>query len=565
MRPPFQAPQPKLNKALISRLTILLTQAVECQNKGDNESAKNLYQQVVKLQPGNFECWHLLGIFEYQNQNYDEALKLFKKVVTINSRFAPVYSNIGLVLQDLKRHEEAVTSYDKAIELDPTLYAAYNNRGNALKDLGNLDQALVSYLKALVYLPSYPEALYNLAEIFKLMHRWSESLDYYNRAIYAHPSYAEAYNNRGLLLQSLNRVDEAIESFDQTIQIWPDYAPAHSNKSLALLLKGNYRQGWEEHEWRWRMKEFTSAQRNFQQPQWVGQGLLGAGNDVYSFSNSIPKDPNEVWVSSVKSSNDLQSKTILIHCEQGIGDTLQFCRYVPFVLKAGAQVLFEVQEPVFSLMKQIVPDHCLIKQGGAIPPFDYHCPLISLPYALRDTVGDIPVKQSYLRSELKYTEKWSDKLGKKSKPRIGFVWSGNVYHHNDFFRSISLEILLPYLLTLSQYFQCIGLQKELREGDQDILRKVPDWIDVSESIESFEDTAALCDLVDVIITVDTSVAHLAGAMGRPTLLMLPFAPDWRWLMDRADSPWYPSVKLYRQAAISDWKSVLDPIVQELTH
>ncbi len=533
MRPPFQAPQPKLNKVLVARLTQLLTKAMEAQNQGDNHKAKELYQQVVKIQPANFECWHILGVFEYQIKNYDEALKIFTKVISIQPRFAPAHSNLGLVLQDLKRYKEAIASYDKSLELDASLYAAYNNRGNAFKDLGIFDKALESYSMALIYLPDYAEAIYNLAEIYKCLHRFDDSLKYYDRAIHTRPNYAEAHNNRGLMLQFLNRVDEAIQSFDRTLQIWPDYAPAHSNKSLALLLQGNYSEGFEEHEWRWRMKEFTSAQRHFHQPQWDG---------------SIAQ---------------LEGKTILIHCEQGLGDTLQFCRYVPFVLETGARVLFEVQASVYGLMKQIINPECLIKQGDQIPDFDLHCPLISIVHCLRSSVARIPSRQSYLTAEEATRNKWSSVLGQRVKPRIGYVWSGNVHHHNDFFRSIPLQTFLPYLISLSQDFDCICLQKEFRTGELELLAQVPGWRDFSVGIVDFEDTAALCELVDLVITVDTSVAHLAAALGRPTWVMLPFAPDWRWLLERDDSPWYPSVKLYRQKSISNWNSVLDPLTLDI--
>ena len=546
MRPPFQVQQPKLNKALITRLTQLLTQAVECQNKGENTKAKELYGEVVKLQPSNFECWHILGIFEYQSKNFDEALKRFKKVISINPRFAPAHSNMGLVLQDLKHLESSVASYDKAIEIDPTLFAAHNNRGNALKDLGLLQEALRSYQRALIYAPDYAEALYNLAETFKALHQWEVSLTHYNRAVHARTTYAEAFNNRGLMLQFLNRVDEAIESFDQTLAIWPNYAPAHSNKSLALLLKGEYELGWAEHEWRWRMDEFTSAKRNFPQPQWVGQDLNGAANTALGGS-----------------SQSLLGKTILVHCEQGLGDTLQFCRYLPFLAQTGARILFEVQPALYSLLTQIAPKDALIRQGDPLPDFDFHCPLISLPYALSNSLSGIPSKGSYLVANSRKIEEWTHKLGKKNKPRIGYIWSGNVHHHNDEFRSLPIKDLIPYLEALSHNFEWTCLQKEFRAGEREQLSQIPGWIDLSEFIRDFEDTAALCSLMDLVITVDTSVAHLAGALGRPTWLMLPFAPDWRWLMNRSDSPWYPSLKLFRQTAISDWKSVLDPIAQNL--
>ena len=547
MRPPFQIQQQKLSKGIISQLTQLLTQAVEYQNSGENEKAKACYLQVVKIQPLNFDCWHILGIFEYQNKNLEAALTLFKKVIALNPRFAAARSNLGLVLQDLKRYDEAIDSYEKAIDLDPNLYAAYNNCGNAFKDLGKFEKAFESYANAVVLLPDYAEALYNLAETCKFLKRWEESLIYYERAIYSRPNYAEAHNNRGLMLQFLNRIDEAILSFDKTLEIWPEYAPAHSNKSLALLLKGNYRLGWEEHEWRWRMKEFTSEQRNFSQPQWTGQFITNMHSDL------IGRDFCE----------SLNSRTIFIHCEQGIGDTLQFCRYIPIVLATGNRVFFEVQASVYSLMKHIIGAKFLIRQGETLPEFDFHCPLISLPFALRNVLNEIPATESYLKADQARKEKWIFKLGERTRPRVGCVWSGNVFHHNDAFRSIPLATLLPYLMEMSDKVDWVCLQKEFREGEQELLRQVPGLIDNSLDIEDFEDTAALCELVDLVVTVDTSVAHLSGALGRPTWLMLPYSPDWRWLMERADSPWYPSMKLYRQNQILNWDSVLETITKDL--
>jgi len=536
MRPPFQPQSPKLNKALISRLTQLLTQAVDAQNKGLIQEAKSYYQQVVKLQPGNFECWHVLGIFEYQNKNYAESQRLFRKVISLQPRYAPAHCNLGLVLQDMGDVAGSILCYDQAIGLDPTLAAAYNNKGNSLKVLGNAPQALANFLSAVCFVPDYPEALYNAAEVYKSLDLWDLSLEYYNRAIQARIDYSEAFNNRGLLLQFLNRVDEAIESFNKCIEIFPSYAPAHSNKSLALLLKGDFEQGWREHEWRWKMAEFTSKQRNFTQPQWTGQHGLDGG---------------------------LSGKKILIHCEQGIGDTLQFCRYLPFVFKTGAEVFVEVQDSLYSLMTQIVSPSHLIRQGEPLPEFDFHCPMISLPYAVFEFHPEIPAYEHYLKPSESTKMRWSHRLGIQRKKRIGWVWSGNQFHHNDAYRSLPLQTLKPFIKLLENEFEQFSLQKDLRPGEQEILNDTPGMLTLSQSIEDFEDTAALCALMDIVITVDTSVAHLSGSLGRPTWLMLPFAPDWRWMLNRSDSPWYPSFKLFRQKAISDWPSVLRCVCAEL--
>ena len=536
MRPPFQPQPQKLNKALIIRLTQLLTQAVDAQNKGQMQEAKSLYQQVVKLQPANFECWHILGIFEYQNKNYAESQKLFRKVLSINPRYAPAHCNLGLVLQDMGDLAGSILCYDKALSLDPALAAAHNNKGNSLKVMGDLAHALTHFLNAVCYLPDYPQALYNAAEVYKSLEMWDLSLAFYNRAIQARVDYFEAYNNRGLLLQFLNRVEEAIDSFNKSIELQPGYAPAHTNKSLALLLKGDFEEGWREHEWRWRMVEFTSAQRNFTKPQWTGQ---------FGFSGG------------------LKGKKILVHCEQGIGDTLQFCRYLPLVHKTGAEVFVEVQDSLYSLIAQLVSPDYLIRQGDPLPEFDFHCPMISLPFAVFAFHPEIPAHEHYLKPNDAIKMVWSQRLGNQRKKRIGWVWSGNQFHHNDGHRSLPLQTLKPFIELLDNDFEQFSLQKDLRQGESEILNDLPCMLNLSESIASFEDTAALCALMDIVITVDTSVAHLSGSLGRPTWLLLAFAPDWRWMLDRDDSPWYPSFKLFRQKAISDWASVLSSLCAEL--
>lgn len=564
MQPPFKVNNNKpsqVSKNLIARLTQLLNQAVQFQAQGEYSKARSLFQQVVKLQPTNYECWHIWGIFEFQICNFEEAFKIFKKVIALNSKFPAVYSNFGLVLQELKDFEKALLSYDQAISLDPYLYAARNNRGNVLKELGRVQEALKSYELALTCSPEYPEGLYNVAESYKALHNWNASLLYYNRAISAKVDYFEAHNNRGLMLQFLNKIDEAIESFDQAISINPSYAPAHSNKSLALLLKGDFQKGWEEHEWRWKMEEFTAEHRNFINPRWLGEGLGSTFNTI-----------------------TLSGKSILIHCEQGLGDTLQFCRYVPLVLKTGANVIFEVQEALFNFLYQqpifkSFPLLQLVRQGDLLPLVDYQCPLISLPFALKELLQEIPVFDRYLVADDLLVEKWINQINsqlsvelnlelqnipsKHKKLKIGWVWSGNINHRNDKFRSLPLKVLFPLLQKLTVNFEVYSLQKEFRDGDLEIINSFPEMKLLSEHLTSFEQTAAACACMDVVITVDTSIAHLAGALGKKTFVMLPFAPDWRWMLGRSDSPWYPSVKLFRQQSINDWEHVLENIYSDL--
>ena len=259
-------------------------------------------------------------------------------------------------------------------------------------------------------------------------------------------------------------------------------------------------------------------------------------------------------------SQSLQDKTILLHAEQGLGDTIQFCRYASLVAKLGAKVILEVQRPLLGLLKNLDGVSQIIARGDALPEFDYQSPLLSLPLAFKTQLHTIPSALRYLAGDSEKVLAWQARLGEKTKPRVGLVWSGNLEHKNDHNRSLSLSQVLPYLPSSCQY---ICLQKELRNADQAILAQHPHIQFFGDALEDFTDTAALCDLMDVVISVDTSVAHLAAALGKPTWVLLPFSPDWRWLLDRKDSPWYPSAKLYRQERIGDWNGVLSRVREGL--
>ena len=299
---------------------------------------------------------------------------------------------------------------------------------------------------------------------------------------------------------------------------------------MCNLLSGNFKNGWEDYEWRWKSEEIskTVGARNFSQPLWLG-------------------------------AESLKDKTILLYAEQGLGDTIQFCRYAQLVEERGAKVILEVQRPLVNLLKDLKGPSQIIAKGDTPTNFDYQCPLLSLPLAFKTELHTIPPTQSISTPQEKISE-WQAKLGEKSKPRIGIVWSGSTEHKNDHNRSLTLSNLMPHL---SPYVEYICLQKELRSIDKELLSKHPQIKYFGDTLEDFTDTAALCELMDVVISVDTSVAHLASTLGKPTWVLLPYSPDWRWLLDRNDSPWYPSVKLYRQEKIHDWHGVLEKVKSDL--
>jgi hypothetical protein len=563
--PNRKLPTPVKSDPQQTQVVLLIKQGLALHQQNKLPEAEAIYKQILRIQPNNFSALQLIGTMYTQTKNHSQAINFLTKAIKINPQFAPCYNNLGLALQELNRLDEALASYDKAITIKPDYadahynrgfalheikrwyealdsydkaisikpdYAeAYSNRGVALQELKRLDEALASYDKAISIKPDYADAHSNRGFALQELKRLDEALISYDKAISIKPDYAEAYYNRGYVLQELKHLDEALTSYDKAISIKPDYVEANWNKSLGLLLDGQFAQGWQEYECRWKKEDIskTAGIRNFPQPIWLG-------------------------------AESLKDKTILLYAEQGLGDTIQFSRYVPLIAELGAKVILEVQSPLVKLLKNLEGVNQIAARGGTISEFDYQCPLLSLPLAFKTELNTIPPASKYMISDNKNNLNWQIKLGEKSKPRIGIVWSGSTEHKNDHNRSITLSQLIPYLPSNMEY---VCLQKELRGIDKEALEKNPHIQFYGDDLEDFTDTAALCDLMDVVISVDTSVAHLAGTLGKQTWVLLPYSPDWRWMLDRDDSPWYPSVKLYRQENNGNWNGVLEKLNRDL--
>jgi tetratricopeptide (TPR) repeat protein len=336
-------------------------------------------------------------------------------------------------------------------------------------------------------------------------------------------------------LHELKRYDEAITHYDKALSLKPDYHEASWNKSLCLLLQGNFENGLQLYESRWNSKivsEEIGGKRLFDKPTWLGV-------------------------------EPLQDKTILLYGEQGLGDFIQFCRYVKLVADLGAKVILEVPKTLEELMQGLEGVSELVIRGNKLPFFDYQCSLLSLPLAFKTNLDNIPNQGGYINLD-GYSNKikeWKLRLSSKIRPRVGLVWSGNLHHKNDHNRSILLSDILP---SLPNQFEYVSLQKELREVDKLTLDSNLHILNFSSHLNDFLDTAALIDNLDLVISVDTSVAHLSGALGKKTLLLLPYVPDWRWLLDREDSPWYPSMKLYRQTSMGNWSGALERVKSYLS-
>jgi tetratricopeptide (TPR) repeat protein len=494
-------------------------------------AAVRSYDQAIALKPDYAEAYCNRGNALKELRQFKAAVMSYDQAVDIKPDYAQAYFNRGVALQDINQFAAAIASYDRAIVINPDYVEAYANRGVALQDSGQFEAAVASYDRAILIKPDCVEAYCNRGIALRELSRLDDALENYDRAIALKPDYAEAYGNRGNVLKDLKQFEAAVDNYERAVTIRPEYASAHLGYSLTLLSMGDFRRGWEEYEWRWKSEKLHSKtdKRNFSKPLWLGV-------------------------------EPLQGKTILLYAEQGLGDTLQFCRYAKLVSNLGARVVLEVQPTLLDLLATLDGPAQVLAKGSALPAFDYQCPLFSLPLAFKTDLASIPSARSYIKVNPGKLAQWHIRLGEKHKLRIGVVWSGNAQHKNDRNRSLAL-IDLAKLLSVD--YELISLQKEVRVQDEDVLRAHPGIRHFGDELKDFADTAALCELMDVVISVDTSVAHLAAALGKPVWILLPFVPDWRWLLDRQDSPWYPSAKLYRQQKIGDWGDVIERVKADL--
>jgi Tfp pilus assembly protein PilF len=430
-----------------------------------------------------------------------------------------------------KDFEGAIGSYGTAIALQPTRAEPYFKRANALRNIGRLEEALADYDRAIERQADYAHAYCNRGVVLQLLGRMEVALESYDRAIALDPADFMAHYNRALLAQECSRWEDALASYDRALELNPQFADARYNRSMAQLFLGDFESGWRGYESRW-----DNAHR------------LGIGE-----VRSLPKPG---W----RGQESIAGKRILLYSEAGLGDTLQFCRYAISCAERGAAVVLEVQEPLSKLLASLDGVSLVVCTGSSLPSFDFHCPLLSLPLAFKTTVETIPFPKAYLRADPFKVAQWRERLGERRRPRVGLVWSGNPNNPIDARRSVHLADWLARLPAGFEYFR---LQTEVRESDRAVLGSNPQVVSFDDSLLDFDNTAALCGLMDVVVTVDTSLAHLAGALGHKTWVLLPRTPDFRWLRDREDSPWYSSLKLYRQTTANDWSSVFERVATDL--
>jgi len=575
-------------------------EALALHQKGRLDEARQMYLKIIERDPQHFDAQHLLGVIALQQGQVDTAIEKLLAAIAVRESSAPAHSNLGSALVQRGRLDEALNRYERAVQLQPDYFDAEYNRGillqrmgrydaaieslsraialqpthrgarlglaDARRRAGRFDEAVTGYLEVLATAPQDSHACFGLGTALRALKRHAEALGHLERATQFKPDYVEAWINRGNCLRDLGRSEEAVACYDtaleldprsaraltnrgaalndlqrlpasirsieQALALDPSDAEAHWNFALGLLQLGRFEEGWREHEWRWRHQGFGDfkSKRPFEQPLWLGE-------------------------------QPLQGRTILLHAEQGLGDTIQFCRYAALVKALGATVILEVQRPLLRLLAQVAGADRVIARGDALPPFDCHCPLLSLPLALRTRPDTIPAAPRYLDTSAPIVERWRDRLVPAARPRVGLVWSGNPKHANDRNRSVPLSEFVQMLPPGLDY---VCLHKEIRPADRERLASEPQIRVVSDELQDFTDTAALCEQLDGVVSVDTSVAHLAAALGRPVEMLLPFNSDWRWLLDRSDSPWYPTMTLHRQTQARDWTAPMAALRAKLT-
>ncbi len=485
------------------------------------------YCQAIQIDPAQSNYYYCRGITWQKLGKNQQALEDYQTALDFNAHDGQAWSNLGTIQKDMGLYAESLASHSHAIKLEPQNPDYYCNRGNTHQKLKQLEQAIRDYNTALELDQHNSSAYYNRGTAQHGMGHYPEALSDFNRAIELNPHDASSWCNRGIALKELGEYSEAMTSLNKALQLNPDSANIKWNQAQINLVHGQWREGFLGYEWRWQNPELilTTEPINFPQPAWTGQ-------------------------------EDIAGKTILFYTEQGYGDTIQYLRFAKQVTHLGAKAVIKAQASLKTLLQNL--DDCIqvIAKDDAIPHCDYQCPLMSIPAILGiDSEAQLQCPP-YIKSSAEKKEYWARRLGDKTRPRIGIAWSGNRHHKNDKNRSAPLR---DFALLFKEDSEYVVLQTEISVEEQDLLNTFSNVHCFKKEIGDFSDTAALIDLMDKVISVDTSVVHLAGALGKPVHVLLPYIPDWRWLLDRQDSPWYASAQLHRLQAQQTWPEFLQAL------
>ena len=500
-----------------------------CKAAGRPEQAAAALRRALELEPDNAQALSDLGGILADRGAWEDAVACWRRALDLEPNLAEAHYNIGLAMRDEGRMEDAAASFQRAAEANPAFANAHLALGLALQDQDRLDEAAACYRRAIEIDAGDVEALTNLGNVLRAEGRLDEAVAAYERALAGAPERAEIHSNLGVALQERGELEAALASYDRALVLDPDDAEAHRNRAQALLLAGRFAEGWEEYEWRWKTRHFAAQMRDFTEPRWDG--------------------------------SDLGGRTILIHAEQGYGDTIQFVRYAALVAATGGRVVLECPAPLAELVASAPGVEAVVAGGAALPPFDVQAPLLGLPRLFGTTQATIPGDVPYLAPDAAAEKRWRATMGPSGRFRVGIVWQGNPGHRGDRLRSPGLESLRPLFDIPGVEFYALqkddGARQLAEEGLADAVR------DLGGDFADFTDTAAAVVNLDLVIACDTAAAHLAGALARPTWVLLPLAAEWRWLTGRDDSPWYPTMRLFRQRQLGDCDEVVARVAKAL--
>lgn len=503
------------------------------------DSAIDSYGRALAVKAGFVAAWLGRANALVNLGRYDEALGDYDRALTLSPEHDGIMVSRGNVLIELKRYDEADAAYRNALAIDPGKAGVWLGRGNLFYAIKRYEEATRSYDRALEIDPALAGAWLGRGNLYRELGRHDEALGAYQTALALNPRLAEAWVGRGVLHQELMQLDEAELAYDNAIAIKQTLADAQFNKALLLLLRGRYEEGWRLYESRWATRDQRQYRRRFPRPLWLGK-------------------------------ESLRGRSLLLYAEQGLGDAIQFARYAEVVSELGGKVILEAPKALIGLLASLKGVTRLVEAGTSLPHFDYHCPLLSLPLAMGTTLSTIPSPDAYLNADQRQCALWRDRLGQRDRPRIGVVWSSGfhpdqpeLWRTNER-RNIPLKDFAPLRDTDAVFY---SLQKGAGAEQLDDVKAAnwdgPDIVDYTSDLHDFADTAALMANLDLVISVDTASAHLAGALGRPVWVLSRFDADWRWGSSGIKTPWYASATVYRQTKPGDWTDIVQRVTADL--
>jgi tetratricopeptide (TPR) repeat protein len=496
---------------------------------GQFTQAESTYRQLLETVPEAADLWHELGLLQLKTQQPEKACECLRQATALDPASATYHANLGTAWRAIKRHDEAIASFQRALQLAPPSAELYNNFALALKDSGQIEPALAAFDQAIAIRQDYANGHFNRGNLLLESWRLDEAAASYQLAIRSKPDDADAYCKLGIAYYDLGRLDDALAAFEEALRRQPNYPEARRNRGLVLLSQGRFSQGWPDYEWRFECAGFVK--RSCPQPRWDGSALDG--------------------------------RTLLVYAEQGLGDTLFFIRYLRAIDAAGGRIWAEVQSALVPLLEQSGFGQWLVRPD-APPDFDVHCPLASLPSLVAVGQGEPYWPGTYFEAQADRVALWKNRLTVISGFKVGIMWAGSPDYSHDRLRSVRLAEFRP--LADIPGVRLISLQKGLPR-EQIAAAEPIEIVDLGDSLDesagAFIDTAAVIENLDLVITVDTSVGHLAGGMGVPVWVALQISPDWRWQARGSITAWYPSMRLFRQTQFDVWQPVFAEIAGEL--